>query len=73
MIYGKINPYVGFPSFDADGNVVGIQGLFLLDTFSSTTAQAIADHTGELGATWTQNDATVPYMVDAGVLSQEAP
>ncbi len=73
MIFSKVNAYVGFPAFDADGNVTGIQGLFLLDTFSSTAAQAIADHTGELGATWTQNDATVPYTVSDGLLRQEAP
>lgn len=71
MIISNLNPYRGFPAFadDGSGDVVGVQNTFLLDTFTSQEAQRLAIHTGEIGATWTQNDTDVAYVVNGGYLS----
>ena len=43
-------------------------GTFLLDTFSSSSAQDLDGRTGEIGAEWSYNDDTAAFTVEDGLL-----
>jgi len=43
-------------------------GTFLLDTFSSSSAQDLDGRTGEIGAEWSYNDDTAAFTIEDGLL-----